>query len=161
MKFVQNVTTKPLQIRAEIVTTNGIVPITYRVSPSGIYPLDNGVRYLNLESLVQFKSLKVLDEEVVQSTEPDSQESVESELVKTSDEGTETPEDTQKVETTESEDSKESEEDNHETPDEGDSEQSVTNSEDPGTFKCPHCGTEYATQRGLTRHINGKHSSQE
>lgn len=161
MKSVQNVTTKPLQIRAEIVTTNGIVPITYRVSPSGIYPLDNGVRYLNLESLIKSKSLKVLGEEVVHPTEPDYQESVESELVKTSGEDTDTKENTEEIETSESEDPEESGDDSGRTSDEGDSEQSVTNSEDHETFRCPHCGTEYATQRGLTRHINEKHPSQE
>lgn len=156
MKFVQNVTTKHLELKAEILTVNGWTPISFRLAPGSHYLIEEALRYHDLEELINSGSLKVVSEDSTLQTPPEAptlQTSLEdSETVEPDIHTEETPENTEpdSVDSVEQEISEPDLEEISEPVNLGDSDE----------FACPHCGATYATQRGLTRHLNSEHPSE-
>lgn len=152
-------TTKPLKIRAEILTVNGIVPITYRVSAGGIYPLDNGVRYLNLDELLKTKAIKFVGEEIPEVREPVVEEP---DSPATSDPNLVSEDSDSDEQSEESSDESDVNPESDEVVMEPDSpeEPAKSESQTSSVAICPHCGGEFASERGLKRHISSAHPSQ-
>ena len=136
MKSVQNVTTKHLELKAEILTVNGRVPISFRIAPGGHYFIEEALRYHNLEDLINSGSIKVLYEDSTlpvttgdtEDKEPDIPVEVPAGEITSPDSVNSAVQETPSVE-----------------------------SNDADEFVCPHCGATYATQRGLSRHMNSEH----
>lgn len=129
-------TTKHLELKAEILTVNGWVPISFRIAPGGHYFIEEALRYHNLEDLINSGSIKVLYENPMLPVTTGDTEDKESDIpVEVSADGITEPDSVGSVE--------------QETP--------VVESNDSDEFVCPHCGATYATQRGLSRHMNSEH----
>ena len=169
-------TTKHLELKAEILTVNGWVPISFRIAPGGHYFIEEALRYHNLEDLINSGSIEVVSEnstplvstEDTEDKEPDIPVGVSANEITESDILVEVPanDGVSVNEITESDipvgvsaDDKVSE-DGITEPDSVDSEEQeipAVESNDSDEFVCPHCGATYATQRGLSRHMNSEH----
>lgn len=129
-------TTKHLELKAEILTVNGWVPISFRIAPGGHYFIEEALRYHNLEDLINSGSIEVVSENSTPLVSTEDTEDKESDI----------PVGVSANEITE--------------PDSVDSEEQeipAVESNDSDEFVCPHCGATYATQRGLSRHMNSEH----
>lgn len=149
-------TTKHLELKAEILTVNGWVPISFRIAPGGHYFIEEALRYQNLEDLINSGSIEVVSEnstplvstEDTEDKEPDIPVGVSANEITEHDILVGVPADdgVSANEITE--------------PDSVDSEEQeipAVESNDSDEFVCPHCGATYATQRGLSRHMNSEH----
>ena len=160
IKRVINATSNSLKIKAEIRTVNGLTPITYTLIRGGIFEIEPIVNYINLEDLIKEGNLKILEGTL---EEADSSDEEPEEIVEDVEVDEELPED----EIEEPEDSVEDEEipieDEtpalEEIPEPVVTEKPVVG-EKPDIFICPTCNAEYATERGLNKHIQTKHQSE-
>ena len=129
-------TTKHLELKAEILTVNGWVPISFRIAPGGHYFIEEALRYHNLEDLINSGSIKVLYEDSMLPVPSGDTEDKEPDIpVEVPASGITEPDSVNSAE----------------------QETSVVESNDADEFVCPHCGATYATQRGLSRHMNSEH----
>lgn len=129
-------TTKHLELKAEILTVNGWVPISFRIAPGGHYFIEEALRYHNLEDLINSGSIKVLYEDSTLPVPAGDTEDKEPDIpAEVPADGITEPDSVNSAE--------------QETP--------AVESNDADEFVCPHCGATYATQRGLSRHMNSEH----
>lgn len=151
MKFVKNVTTKNYTLTGEINTPNGRDTINVNIISGGLYELDTHMNYLNLDKAIKEGSLIPMGEDVINDVPevavPDNSAEEDIEDTQNLTEEEENPEDS-KVE------------DEPETPAE-DTTPDVAESTDPSKFVCPHCGAEYATERGLAKHVEKVHNPEQ
>lgn len=123
---------------------NGPEDITYRVSPRGVHQVDPRVVYNNIDDLVRRgEAILYSDDEEVETVEVNVEEP---------DTPTETPELVPTEIMEESDTTEATGSDTVETP--------AVSANESGLYICPHCGAEYATEKGLTRHITSKHQSE-